>query len=463
MGEGAERIAEVAVPILAVMICGWLSVHFQLFREEAIWMFNTFVFTFGIPALVFKGLAQQDLPSLDWDVALVFLILRIIFGFIMALYTLVVRSFDYPGEFVFNYIGTTWINTIIFGIPMLASLYGPAVAVLNVLAAISSLIFQLPLMLAILEFRKVWYPSEIVRLKDIRGPLEKDVETGTSVEGKDQTDSQAKKASRKLDTVVVARNSSASVPQGEQPGSQQQLELTSKINLEEAEKGSLQEKQLSTVDKLDDVAMHKSTLSTVSQVRPKTPWEIMRDITLRVFTAPPMIGIILGILYSLIVVSGADYTDFAEPKPSGFGLYLNNFVDFFGVTVTPLATFTIGMLSYGRFHHFTHHLVRNIIFIVIKMLLMPMLAIPLCMALDIDGIKGRSAVLIASLPIALASFSLTRNYYRQEDVIAVISAQVIIGAIIMVGTFTAWNEFMNAVDLFGEIPDDAMFKPPKKK
>mmetsp|Transcript_11433 Transcript_11433/g.28151 ORF Transcript_11433/g.28151 Transcript_11433/m.28151 type:complete len:442 (-) Transcript_11433:68-1393(-) len=440
MSEGAERIAEVAVPILVVMLCGWLSMHFKLFPAEALWTFNLFVFTFGIPALVFKGLAQQDLTDIDWDFALVFLILRLFFGLLAAIVTLVVRTFDYPGEFILNYIGTTWINTIIFGIPMLASLYGPGVAVLNVLAALSSLIFQLPLMLAILEFRKVWYPREIVTLdSQTRKNSSVELEVGkTENKGNGVAEAEISATTKKVIPKTKRLSSVGDIAK----------DTKNQVDLEHADLEGMEDAQTKGFPERERLP-----------VSCKIVWNVVR----KVFTTPPMIGIILGFLYSFIVVHANEYTDFAEPEPAGFGLYLNNFVDFFGITVTPLATFTVGMFSYGRLHHFRNHLLKNIIFIICKMFLMPLLAVGVCFWLDIDGIEARSAVLIASLPIALASFSLVRNYYRQEDVISVISAQIVIGTILMIATFTAWNEYMDANDLFGEIPSDAMYIPRKPK
>ena len=55
-------------------------------------------------------------------------------------------------KYVTTYLGTTWMDTIVYGIPILSALFDSSVgSIYPVLASISSFIFQLPFMLIIFE------------------------------------------------------------------------------------------------------------------------------------------------------------------------------------------------------------------------------------------------------------------------------------------------------------------------
>jgi hypothetical protein len=59
-------------------------------------------------------------------------------------------------RFISDFIGLTWINTIIFGAPILSAMYGPQLGIIYpVLASLSSFLFQLPLLLILFEIGMV--------------------------------------------------------------------------------------------------------------------------------------------------------------------------------------------------------------------------------------------------------------------------------------------------------------------
>lgn len=57
------------------------------------------------------------------------------------------------------YCNSTWINTVIFGIPIYVALFGPQFAVFPIFASISSFFFQLPLQLILFELDKKIHPQ----------------------------------------------------------------------------------------------------------------------------------------------------------------------------------------------------------------------------------------------------------------------------------------------------------------
>jgi len=58
---------------------------------------------------------------------------------------------------------------------------------------------------------------------------------------------------------------------------------------------------------------------------------------------------------------------------------------------------------------------------------------------------GRAAVLIAALPISMASFSLANKYQVGE---AILSENVALGTALVLPTIIVWNLVMDAFDLF---------------
>ena len=80
-----------------------------------------------------------------------------------------------------------------------------------------------------------------------------------------------------------------------------------------------------------------------------------------------------------------------------------------------------------------------------KLVIVPVLMIGLAKAMTLSNEAGRAAVLIAALPISMASFSLASHYKIGE---ALLSENVALGTILMLPTIILWNVFMDEVGLF---------------
>ena len=86
------------------------------------------------------------MQTLDWTFVLLFLAIRATAAVIAAVYTLCTKG-DL-GDFAVHYLAPTWIDVITFGIPVLTAMFGPKVGQhYPVLAAFSSFIFELPVIL----------------------------------------------------------------------------------------------------------------------------------------------------------------------------------------------------------------------------------------------------------------------------------------------------------------------------
>jgi predicted permease len=69
----------------------------------------------------------------------------------------------------------------------------------------------------------------------------------------------------------------------------------------------------------------------------------------------------------------------------------------------------------------------------------------LAKGLDLTNEAGRAAVLIAALPISMASFSFAEHYNIGQ---ATLSANVALGTALMLPTILIWNIVMDNIDLF---------------
>ena len=85
------------------------------------------------------------------------------------------------------------------------------------------------------------------------------------------------------------------------------------------------------------------------------------------------------------------------------------------------------------------------LYMISKLILVPLVMVGLAKALALDNQSGRAAVLIASLPISLVSFPLGKQYSIGE---AVLSANTAVGTILMLPTVLVWNVVMDSLGLF---------------
>jgi predicted permease len=80
-----------------------------------------------------------------------------------------------------------------------------------------------------------------------------------------------------------------------------------------------------------------------------------------------------------------------------------------------------------------------------KLVLVPLIMVGLASALDLEGNNGRAAVLIAALPISLASFTLASEYKIGFELL---STNVVLGTALLLPTILVWNLVLDAFDLF---------------
>lgn len=180
-GVGSEAMgnaAQAAAALLVMVVLGMIARALGAFANTS-GTFEWIVFRMGIPALAFRALAKSKLRTLNWTFALAFLALRAaVLGvaLLTSIAALLVKTqfkSDWPlvshtkdvqfgtakwkvREAILRtcseWINFTWLNTIVFGIPIVSAIVGPQLGqLMPVLASLSSFFFQLPLLLVMYE------------------------------------------------------------------------------------------------------------------------------------------------------------------------------------------------------------------------------------------------------------------------------------------------------------------------
>lgn len=155
---GYLNALQVCGAILTMVLFGAFWRLVKIAPESTVIAVNQFVFFVGIPCTVFQGLAIQKFSSLRWDYIVVFLCLRISLALLWMLVCALIPSRRRIGTYVADYMNSTWINTVIFGVPIMQALYGPTAALYAILASISSFFFQLPYQLILFEISSALFP-----------------------------------------------------------------------------------------------------------------------------------------------------------------------------------------------------------------------------------------------------------------------------------------------------------------
>ncbi|MBA4742959.1 MAG: AEC family transporter [Azoarcus sp.] len=140
-----DIIFGIILPIFGTLGIGYAAARFGVFDEAANRGLSVFVFNFAIPLMLFRSIAQTELPdALPWGYLLSYFVgafatmgLAMVAG-----RTLFARRLD---ELAVMGMGASYSNTAMLGIPLVVTAYGPTAALpLFVLIACHSLILLPP-------------------------------------------------------------------------------------------------------------------------------------------------------------------------------------------------------------------------------------------------------------------------------------------------------------------------------
>jgi predicted permease len=403
-------------------IIGWARV---LEEHEFVRMTVHFIFYVALPCLVLNGIGiGVDFYSdkFLWMYIVAFLLLRaialIIIFTIIWLANWIAKERRYSlGHVAVAWLALTWISTVIVGIPISTAVLGNAQKgrFYGLLAGISSFIFQLPLQLAFFECHVL--------------------DSDSVVEEKTKNDKE------KTDEQFVISSEDRKTSQAIQIACISPVEMEQGLVCEQVKPAS-DEAQFSPQTKTEK---RWWVLIGGKYVNNRDMWI---GILCRVIRNPVLWGIFWGFVLSLSTAG-----KYLNPRPEnpyyieGLG-WIFALLTWLGDTVSPLSLLAMGVWLQAQG-------IQNILFsipapmlalyMLSKLVLVPLLMIGLAKLLSLQNEVGRAAVLIASLPISLASFSLGHQYQIGE---AVLAANVAIGTLLMLPTVLIWNVVMDNLNLF---------------
>jgi predicted permease len=173
--------------------------------------------------------------------------------------------------------------------------------------------------------------------------------------------------------------------------------------------------------------------------------DVWRRILIRIVHNPVLWGIGVGFLLSLSTLGPRFLKPSSDEFVPGLG-WIFRTCEWFGACVSPVSLFAMGvwMEDQGK-KLFQIPLYSAFLFMFSKLFVVPLLMVGLAKALGLNDEAGRAAVLIAALPISMASFSLAGHYQIGH---ATLSANVVLGTALMLPTILIWNIVMDKLDIF---------------
>lgn len=320
------------------------------------------------------------------------------------------------GQVAVYWLASTWISTIILGVPISTAVFGsPAVGlkygvvrffmlqratllanhfsvvVAIQLAGISSFIFQLPLQLFFLEYHAETWVMDTTTDMDEKESIDKDIEHEVEEQVLvDEYDDVERDGEEETSESAAARNTLA--------------QTSSSVNL---------------------------------QVAKKVGRRIVRN--------PVLWGIVLGFTLSLSTLGPT----FLHPKKPDYvpGLgWVWTTAEWFGDCVSPVSLFAMGLWMQSQgLNLFRLGWRDSCLFMLMKLVLVPLIMLGLACAASLDDEAGRAAVLIATLPISMASFTLADVFDIGQ---AILAQNVAMGTILLLPTVLIWNLVLDHAGVF---------------
>ena len=373
------------------------------------------VFNMLLPSSVLLALGiRSDLRDGDlWRFIGGFLLLRAICLLVNALYYGFFKK-KHLAFITICWMNTCWVSTVVLGIPLLGATLGAQYASLGAVAGISSFIFQLPLMLIFFE------GSTNKRSIGLGQP------SSSAEQGNDARD----------------KNS-----HGEDQPALNEVDDT--------------KEQLGESHTLMGVSSSPSTLQGEALAKQQQdrdqqqPWyrlQLTRDrmiyILIKILRNPILWAIVIGIILSVTTL-GPRYLDPGTPaSPNcdyavGAG-FITLSLEAFARCTEPTALLAIGIFLVNK-NPVACGIINAIVYMVIKLILVPGLMVGCAFAVGLKGAEGRAAVLLAALPVSPAAYAMSERYGIGQEIS---ESNIFFGNLLVLPTTIAWVSFMDGIDLF---------------
>jgi predicted permease len=283
---------------------------------------------------------------------------------------------------------------VILGVPISAAVFGdPNLGKqFGILAGASSFIFQLPLQLFFLECHALKQSQMEIETHDVRQPEIEDLESCVNVNDEKNGE-------------LCEMASNISSPSSPDSNVEASISLT---NLFWREK-------------------------------------VWGEITLQIVHNPVLWAIAAGFIVTLSTVGPRFLNPTSNDYIPGLG-WIFIALNWLGGCVSPIALFSMGVwMQKERRSMFGIPWWSASLYMLSKLVIVPLAMVFLAIVFNLDNQSGRAAVLIAALPISLASFVLASRYKIGETVL---SENVALGTILIVPTVLLWNIVLDELDIF---------------
>ena len=360
-----------------------------------------FVFYVALPFLILQGLGVNINFYEDkyvWSFIGSFFVLRVMALVISVAITWLkkINNHSTPhdvGHVAVLWLCLSWISTVILGAPILGAIFNDTVKgqSYGILAAISSFVFQLPLQMILLEYHKV----------------------------KLQVDE---------DFVIDEERSRQSM--------NRDPDLASISSIRQLDKHH--DNDVENISAGDEVEI----LDPQTQLRIQN-YQILRRVFYQMMLNPVLWGISGGFILSLSTL-GPSFLK----KPSIYGDWFTKLAEWLGGSVSPLSLFSMGVwMSSQRGIQYKISPYTVVLCMLSKLMFMPMMMVWISKLFNLNDEAGRASILIACLPISMASFSFGSRFEIGENLL---SLNVILGTILVLPTVLLWNLVMDSLDLYVE-------------
>jgi predicted permease len=371
------------------------------------------VFNILLPSSVLLALGiRSDLRNGDlWRFIGGFLLLRAICLLVNALYYGLVKKKNLA-FITICWMNTCWVSTVVLGIPLLGATLGAQYASLGAVAGISSFIFQLPLMLIFFE------GSTSKRSTGLGEPSSSAEQGNGTIEMKSSPGAEQ----------VASNDSGDTKEQMGEAGTP--MEVSSPNNAVQGEELANQQSKHQQWYHL-----HLSRAQMIYIMN-----KILRN--------PILWAIVIGIILSVTTL-GPRYLNPGTPaSPNcdyavGAG-FITLSLEAFARCTEPIALLAIGIFLVNK-NPVACGVINSIMYMVIKLILVPGLMVGCAFAVGLKGAEGRAAVLLAALPVSPAAYAMSERYGIGQEIS---ESNIFFGNLLVLPTTIAWVSFMDGIDLF---------------
>jgi len=167
------------------------------------------------------------------------------------------------------------------------------------------------------------------------------------------------------------------------------------------------------------------------------------DIAKQLARNPVLIALIIGFIISLS--TAGQYLRCPSPTCIPGLEWVGATLGWLGDCVSPISLFAMGVWMHSVKKLVKLPKLKICLFMLSKLIVIPLIMVVLANLMKFDDEAGRAAVLIASLPISMASFSLAHQYKIGEIDLA---TNVTVGTVLMLPAVIVWNSVLDAVGLY---------------